>query len=276
MMGGGSGMMGGKGMMGGMMGGASETAGDYWKSDEKKVMIRALDFTVEPDTTYRYRVRIVVFNPNHNHEDVSPTAAKTVKLPELAGPWSQETDEVSMPTDVMPYAIGSLAANAKNDTQVRFQVVRFNPEDGVTVPRNFDASAGDVIGGPRTAEIPSSEGAGKRSKNIDFTSHQVVLDVAGGKLQQLPPGITGTPIEKPALAVLLRPDGSIAVHNQADDTANEVRKDIDSNYHHELSQSTKKRERGGALGMGYMGMGGGMQNMMMRMMGGGMGGGRGR
>ena len=51
---------------GGGMGGPSESAGNYWKTDEKKVMIRAFDFTVQPDTSYRYRVRIVVFNPNSN------------------------------------------------------------------------------------------------------------------------------------------------------------------------------------------------------------------
>ena len=37
-------------------------------------MIRALDFTPEPDNSYRYRVRIVVFNPNHNRDDVSTTS----------------------------------------------------------------------------------------------------------------------------------------------------------------------------------------------------------
>ena len=39
-------------------------AGKYWRSEEKRVMIRALDFTPLPDNSYRYRVRIVVFNPN--------------------------------------------------------------------------------------------------------------------------------------------------------------------------------------------------------------------
>ena len=63
--------------MGGMMGGGcgmggGGDVGNFWKSEEKRVMIRALDFTPEPDTTYRYRVRIVVFNPNHNRDDVSP------------------------------------------------------------------------------------------------------------------------------------------------------------------------------------------------------------
>ena len=80
MMGGGMmrGMMGGKGGdMGGMMGGGfgmggGGDVGNFWKSEEKRVMVRALDFTAEPDTTYRYRVRIVVFNPNHKRDDVSP------------------------------------------------------------------------------------------------------------------------------------------------------------------------------------------------------------
>ena len=64
--------MGGHGM--GMVadGVSTEAAGNFWKSEEKKVMIRALDFTAEPDDTYHYRVAIVVLNPNLNHDDVSP------------------------------------------------------------------------------------------------------------------------------------------------------------------------------------------------------------
>ena len=40
-------------------------------------MIRALDFTPVPDNSYRYRVRIVVFNPNHNRDDVINTSVDT-------------------------------------------------------------------------------------------------------------------------------------------------------------------------------------------------------
>ena len=54
------------------MWGAGRAAGDYWKTDEKKVMIRAFDFTVQPDTSYRYRVRIVVFNPNYKPRGRQP------------------------------------------------------------------------------------------------------------------------------------------------------------------------------------------------------------
>ena len=99
---------GGMSGMGGMMGGdgrrhdgrrhgrrddgATKPSADYWRSEEKKVMIRAFDFTVKADTTYRYRVRIVVFNPNKGREDVSPGV--DTKAEELRGPWSEATDEV--------------------------------------------------------------------------------------------------------------------------------------------------------------------------------------
>ncbi len=147
MMGGRGGMMGG-GFGGGM--GANEDT-NFWKSEEKKVMLRALDFTAEPDNDYRYRVRIVVFNPNHNRDDVNHDVDK--KAVELLGPWSAATDEVSMPPDAAPYAMGTLPANPKSDIKVRFQVIRFDPSEaagGVTVNAMFDASPGEVIGEVRT------------------------------------------------------------------------------------------------------------------------------
>jgi hypothetical protein len=259
----GGGMM-GRMMGGGMMGGSTETAGQYWKSDEKRVMIRALDFTVEPDTSYRYRVRIVVFNPNLHREDVNYGAGVDTKSEELKGKWSDPTDEVYMPPDVMPYAKGILPPSPASDVKAQFQVIRFNPADGVTVPHNFGASPGEVIGEPRTDWIPVSDGTGKKSKTIDFNSRQVVLDVYANKKslagnQPLPPGLSGTPVDRPVVALLLRPDGSVVVHGEADDVANDVRKDIEANYRHEINLSTKKRENSVGMGMsGYMGMMGGM------------------
>ncbi len=51
-------------------------------------MIRAFDFTVQEDTTYRYRVRIVVFNPNKGRDDIDVSKAVDTKADELRGPWS--------------------------------------------------------------------------------------------------------------------------------------------------------------------------------------------
>ena len=43
-----------------------------------------------------------------------------------------------MPPDVMPYATGTMPPSPASDMKVQFQVIRFNPVDGVTVPRRFE------------------------------------------------------------------------------------------------------------------------------------------
>jgi hypothetical protein len=264
----GGGKMMGMGMgsmeMGGMgtMGGGGGDVGNYWKSEEKRVMIRALDFTAQPDNTYRYRVQIVVFNPNLKRDDVINKGVDTEHT-ELFGPWSDPTDEVSMPADVAAYAMGPVPAGPKSDAKVAFQVVRFDVKDGVTVPRLFMGGPGEVIGDVSSADIPTSEGTGKKSKPVDFNSHQIVLDTSGGA-QALPTGFPGGALERPALALLLRNDGSVLARFQPDDLNNEVRKDIKKNYDREVAESSKKRET--SMGSGYGAM---MGSMMGGMMGGG-------
>jgi hypothetical protein len=177
---------------------------------------------------------------------------------DLKGLWSEPTDAVSMPADVQPFVIGSLPASPKSGPKVAFDVIRFNPEEGATVPRHFEAGPGEIIGDVRSADIPVSDGTGKKTKSIDFTSHQLVLDVMGG-LKPLPAGFPGAPLDQPAVALLLQPDGSLVVRSQADDIANEVRKDIEANYRREIRESNKERQS--SLGSGYMGMGGMMPGM---------------
>ena len=145
----------------------------------------------------------------------------------------------------------------------------------MTVTRNYPAGPGEVVGEPGNAVIPSSDGRSKTSL-IDFNSRQIVLDVIANKksrgYQYLPTGFVGPPIERPAIALLLRPDGSVAVHTEADDVVNEVRRDIDANYKHEMKESAAGKKRQSSTGMGMGGMMGGMGGMRGGggMMGGGM------
>src|SRR5262249_42045072 len=191
--GGGRGMMGGGPGMGrmGMMGGGFGMAGgptdnmNFEKTQEDKVMIRSLDFTVDPDSSYRYRLRVVVWNPNLGHEDIN--RGVDTKAEELYGPWSEPTNDVTMPADVTPYAIRRMP-NGK----VTFQILRWDPKDGVTIVRNFDTEPGKMVGETATAFIPVADDSGKRpNRNVDFTSRQIVLDAMGG-MHQLPRiGING-------------------------------------------------------------------------------------
>jgi len=245
-----SGMSGGMDGLYGMYGGAGETI-NFEKTEAPEIMVRALDFTVDPDTTYRFRVRIVVFNPNLNREDVSPGV--DTKSIELAGPWSEPTEEVSMPSDVATYAINKEPVVPRKLDQVNFEVARWTPEDGVTVVKRFTAAPGEIIGDVRSTDLPIPDTTGKKAltKKIDFNSHQLVLDVMGGD-QPIPPLGPGTAgkLPVPALSLVVRPDGSVVVRNQANDLQDQVRKDMANNYNRGLKDVERKKNevRGGPGG----------------------------
>jgi hypothetical protein len=255
--------MGGKGMsmsMGGMGGppGAAGATGpadetDFPKSEADQVMIRSIDFTVQPDVTYRYQVRIVVVNPNLHHTNVNPGVETEEE--ELKGPWSDPTDPVSVPADVAAYAMKKAAATGRRDDQVNFQIVRWDPTSGHTLTRNDDAGPGELIGQYQSAQVPSSEGKGAKQESIDFNSHRVVLDTMGG-FMPAPKQIGATaPFEEPAVSMILRPDGSVAMRSQPFDTTDAVREQMEKDYQRALKDSGKKRTR--RRGMpGMPGMGG--------------------
>lgn len=270
MMGGEGGMrgkMGGSGMMGGMMGsggmgGASSGAGkgpadtNYAKSDAKTLMIRGLDFTVEPDSSYRYRVRIVVRNPNYGWETVAPGVDKDSE--EKAGPWSEPTDPVAIPDDVTTYAY-QVSPDSKKGEKVSFQVARWTEDDGVTVVTTFDVEPGQIVGTKRNATVPAPDGKGTKAKTIDFTSHQLVLDTKGGARTLEMQGVQPR-FEPPAIAVLMRSDGTLVVRDEAQDKANPEMRQMRNIYNQIVddAKANKKKKSGGAMS-GMMGgmMGGG-------------------
>ena len=69
--------------------------------------------------------------------------------------------------------------------------------------------------------------------------------------QNLPSGLIGPSIERPALPPCSGRDGAMVVHNQADDHSNEFRKDIEANYKHELDESNRTRSGENSQGSGY-------------------------
>ncbi|AGA29273.1 hypothetical protein [Singulisphaera acidiphila] len=236
----------------GMMGGTASDDMSFVHNEEELLMVRSLDFTVDPDTSYRFRLRIVVFNPNLKREDVAPGVDKNAI--ELAGPWSEPTEMVSVPADVATYALQKVASVGTTD-QVQFEVTKWDPGNGVMVVRRFDAGPGDVIGSPFVVDIPNSDGTGSKREKIDFNSRQVVLDAMGGS-RPIPKEIDNSRFEVPALSLVVRPDGSVAMKNQAFDEPNEVRKNVLETYNREKAEASSNKAResssyfGGMPGMG--------------------------
>jgi hypothetical protein len=240
--GGNSGMMGSSaGPGGGPAGGTDSLEGNFLKLEEKTLMIRSLDFTVEPDTTYQFRVRIVVVNPNKDHTDVNPGVDTEAK--ELLGPWSEPTDPVTLPADVAAYAQAPEPATRRDDL-VMFQVIKWDTKTGQTVVKNDGAGPGEIIGEFGSIQVPSSSGDGPKSDNLDFNSRAIVLDTYGG-VHKLPDiGVDRNPFVVPSVAMIVEPDGSVVIRDQAVDKADDVRDDMEANYLQAIADSKTKREAG--------------------------------
>jgi hypothetical protein len=243
-----SSMPGNRGGMLSAAGGGSGSGGggpvedlNFDKSDEKSLMLRVLDFTVEQDHSYQFRLRIVVVNPNKDRTDVNPGV--DIDSTELLGPWSEPTDPVTVPADVAAYAQAPEPA-ARRDDLVNFQVIKFDTETGQTVIKLDGAGPGEMIGEFGSVQEPSSKGDGPVAKNFDFNSRAIVLDTFGG-FEKLPDiGLDRNNFLVPALAMIIEPDGSVVIRDQAFDRSDPVRDDMEENYKQALADSDKKRQVG--------------------------------
>jgi hypothetical protein len=254
---GGSSAMGGyPGGYGGAGMGGPEDSG-FATSNADTVMIRSLDFTVQPDTTYRFRLRVVVRNPNFHREDVQAGVSTTDE--ELSGPWSEPTDPVTVPADVTTYAQKPTPGDPE---KITFGVARWDPESGYTIFRHYDEGPGQIIGEGSRATIPSEDGAKTVVKPLDFTSHQLVLDTMGGDRSLERFDLGGNRLEAPAQALLVRNDGTLVVRDQAIDARSDSEmKELESIYQQtldEVKKGTKKKRPMGGYGSG---MGGGYPSM---------------
>ena len=258
------GMMGSGGMMGmgmgGMMGRPAGSGPEYM-SEEEILMARALDYTVQPDTTYRYRVRVVVGNPNYNREDVAHGVDNQAR--EFAGPWSEPTDPVKVPADVAIYAMNPAQGGAYRPETVNFDVVAWNPKSGSLAVSNFPAAPGEFIGRPADRLVAVEGEDEPKRETINFQSRELVVDTMGSQVPVQNLSVGGRPLsgtfELPAVVAVLRPDGTLALHSQAVDASDEQLQFMRESYTLSISNELNKKSRGNDMGMMY---GGGMGGMM--------------
>lgn len=97
---GGRGMgMPGMGMGMGMEGGMPGMGMGMFAQDPAYYLFRFFDFTVEPGAHYRYRVRLVLYNPNYKLEERYLASPELGEPPHVLSEWSEPTEIVSVPRD---------------------------------------------------------------------------------------------------------------------------------------------------------------------------------
>jgi hypothetical protein len=136
------------------------------------------DDSVQPGKTYRYRLRVKLWNRYVGRPSVLPAEYKDkAKETELQGEWSAPT----LPLTVAPKH-HFFVARQNNDKSAGVDVFAWHK--GKWLKKAFTVKVGDVIGGPAEVQLPPDEDADRDEKSdkpkkeqVDFSTGAVVLDL---------------------------------------------------------------------------------------------------
>lgn len=117
------------------------------------LLFRYFDFDLNPGETYKYRVRLVVRNPNFQRpieEVVLPAVAEGETR---STPWSNETAAVTAEQDVYYFLHSVRPPRGIAGATANFEVFQWYPKTGTTIHSVLKTAVGEEIGGTQTAEL---------------------------------------------------------------------------------------------------------------------------
>jgi hypothetical protein len=186
------------------------------------VLFRFFDLGVQPGRQYRYRVRLVLANPNYR---VPPRYLESPQLANdelLQTSWTEPSEIIAVPPDVhllvssvtRPSAwphpgdpAGSPPTMYLGDVakpSAEMMVVKWDEPSGQEAARKFAAVRGTV------ADFPAEERNGLKT---DYVTGAIVLDLKGG----LPIAGKDRKLASLGEVLVLDTDGNLRVHSELDD-----------------------------------------------------------
>jgi hypothetical protein len=190
---------------------------DFW-------LLRFVDFTVEPGKKYKYRVRLVLVDPNHGLQDsaLDPAVQDRLRASKkkdfrMVEEWSEPSPTVGIPLAGAVMLAEAKPANEKNfndEPAIKLMVETFDVQDGtaVHVAKEKDFRRGAVVNLKEKMEY-----TGDGDRWIDtFDSYEIrtgvtVLDVTGGDR-------LSKDMSTPARMLVMHPSGEISIRKELDDS----------------------------------------------------------
>lgn len=125
----------------GMPGMGPEAYGQYAEEEyipEDYLLLRFFDFEVEAGKYYRYRVKLLVDNPNNG------LPPRVLAQPDLAGPrwleadWSEPSAVVNVPLDSQVLVVSASPKPAQGEPSAKVLLVRFDMDSGIEAFKEFE------------------------------------------------------------------------------------------------------------------------------------------
>ncbi len=191
-------------------------------------LFRFCDFSVERRKTYRYRVKLSVFNANYKLDPIALEKPALAQGEFRETPWSEPSNDVTVPHDYQ-LALAEVRAPASGQEPLaRFMTIRFADKFGVMaghVHGEFPKAGSNIRTFERGTRVHFPSVAGKVRKagsgeltagTVDYPFNGVLLGISGGVESRRG---TNTYMKAPGEALFVWPDGRLQVCNQAIDGA---------------------------------------------------------
>ncbi len=210
------------------------------KTNAEFIQVRFIDYAVDPEHTYQYRFKVVVKNPNHNHNTAADPAFKKEKELESKD-WSDPSPPVFVRADTEYYVL----ERVKQREEAKLQVHIWTENYGDWSVNNFPVKPGDPIG-LKVKEYTMVNWDGQaEKKEFDFATDELLIDVSGGQKQFMftVDGKESVYNETlPAEILVVDRLGDLATRNEDLDKNDRVRKDREK-YLEDLKKSATVPEK---------------------------------
>ncbi len=168
-------------------------------------LLRFFDFSAQPGKTYRYRVRLVLNNPNYNIGAQYLADAQFGKGATRATPWSDPSPEVTIPRGYSLLAGGIRKATGLTDQMAEVVLRMWDQKEAVDAAKLARVMRGQVANFA-AEETPVENGP---PKSIAFQTDMLILDMTGG--ESLPGAARA---RAPSQVLVLEPNGKLAVKSE--------------------------------------------------------------
>jgi hypothetical protein len=181
-------------------------------------LLRVFDYTAEPGKKYRYRVTLLLENPNYERPPQFLRNPESARSRGLVGKPSEATDVVAIPTGHRVLAGPVDGGSRYAEPTARLLVTKIERAEGLEAATELkNVQRGSRANAPQKAvKVKHPTNNDIRELTLDFQSNIVVLDIYGGRSL----GRRRTePITSPGEILVMDADGNITVRNDIDDAA---------------------------------------------------------
>ncbi|MGC3970126.1 MAG: hypothetical protein QM775_23200 [Pirellulales bacterium] len=189
----------------------------------KYLLFRFLDFNIEPTKAYRYRVKLIVKNPNHKLDVSHLEDAKLADGESRETPWSEPSAPVAIPVLEKYFAGEGKSVGGDSEPETSFAVKQWSPRFAADIFYEFDKKLRVALLNDPAAVVKHRVPGDKRStdQQTSLVTNVLLADFAWEKTVDKLKGPGGAleakMTAKPAEMLVRTPRGELMIQTQLGD-----------------------------------------------------------